>query len=148
MRLVLDTNVVLAALLWSGPPNRLIELASEGLVDLLSSDELLAELADVLTRQKFEKKLAEQNTSPAELVSRYEELVEIVAAPSQSVINLRDLDDAIVTSCALAARADLIVSGDRDLQALVSYQGIPVVSPAQAMQRLSSAPTQGSADAP
>jgi predicted nucleic acid-binding protein len=42
-------------------------------------------------------------------------------------------------AAALAAQADLIVSGDRDLLALVAFQGIPIVSPAQALERIEAA---------
>jgi uncharacterized protein len=58
MRLVLDTNVVASALLWDGPPRRLLHAGrGEGLM-LFTSLPLLQELADVLARQKFEKKIA------------------------------------------------------------------------------------------
>ncbi len=48
LRLVLDTNVVVAGLLWSGPPRRLLEAAIEGEVQLFSSEVLLSELVQTL----------------------------------------------------------------------------------------------------
>lgn len=48
-----------------------------------------------------------------------------------------DPDDAAVLACARAAQTDLIISGDADLQTLGTYEGIPVLSPAQALQRVS-----------
>ena len=50
MRLVLDTNVVVSAVLGASAPTRLIEMAAEGEIELLSSIELLAELSEVLAR--------------------------------------------------------------------------------------------------
>jgi len=47
------------------------------------------------------------------------------------------IDDDAVIACALAARADLIVSGDKRLRNIKTYQGIPIVSPADALKRLS-----------
>ncbi len=54
---------------------------------------------------------------------------------SESAI-CRDPDDDAVLPCALAARADLIVSGDDDLRALGMFEGIPIVSAAEALIRL------------
>ena len=48
---------------------------------------------------------------------------------------MRDPDDAAVLACAIAARAEAIVSGDDDLPALGSYQGIPILSPGVAGRR-------------
>ena len=53
MRVVLDTNVVASALLWGGTPERLIEAAGEGTLELFTSEALLAELAGILGRAKF-----------------------------------------------------------------------------------------------
>ena len=48
----------------------------------------------------------------------------------------RDVDDDAVLACALAARADLIVSGDEDLLVLKEFQGIPIATIAQALARI------------
>jgi putative PIN family toxin of toxin-antitoxin system len=55
MRLVLDTNVVVSAILWQGVPGRLLEMAGEKQVRLFTSLALLDELADVLNRKKLAK---------------------------------------------------------------------------------------------
>jgi hypothetical protein len=137
VRVVLDTNVVASALLWGGTPERLIELAGEGSLELFTSESLLAELAGILGRAKFAQKLRQKNLSAAEIVARYREIAEIVEAAPIEETALRDPDDAAVLACALAARADAIVSGDDDLHALGNYQGIPILSPAQCVQRFS-----------
>ena len=136
MRVVLDTNVVASALLWGGTPERLIELAGEGTLEFFTSEALLDELAGILGRSKFAQKLRQKNVSAAEIVARYREIAEAVeSAPIQEAA-LRDPDDAGVLACALAARADAIVSGDADLQALGSYKGISVLSPADCLKRI------------
>ena len=48
----------------------------------------------------------------------------------------RDPDDDVLLACAVAARADLIVSGDDDVLALKQYRGIPIITPAQALRRI------------
>jgi len=53
VRAVIDTNVLIAALLWRGPPHALLEHVRAGTVSMVSSPALLAELADVIGRAKF-----------------------------------------------------------------------------------------------
>lgn len=136
MRVVLDTNVVTSALLWGGTPERLIEAAGEGSLELFTSEALIAELAGILGRAKFATKLRQKNLSAAEIVARYREIAETVEAAPIEVATLRDPDDTAVLACAIAARAEAIVSGDADLHALGSYRGIPILSPADCVRRI------------
>lgn len=78
MRTVLDTNVVASALLWGGTPERLIELAGEGRLELVTSEALLAELAGILERRKFAERLRHKNLSAVEIVARFQEIAETI----------------------------------------------------------------------
>jgi putative PIN family toxin of toxin-antitoxin system len=71
VRLVLDTNVVVSALLWGGTPERLIELAGEGAVELVTSQALLTELAELLDRPELAAQLARAAQSAEDVVARY-----------------------------------------------------------------------------
>ncbi len=62
MLLVLDTNIVVSALIWGGVPRQLLDLARDGRVTLFTSSVLLDELADVLGRDKFAAMLASQKS--------------------------------------------------------------------------------------
>jgi putative PIN family toxin of toxin-antitoxin system len=137
VRTVLDTNVVASALLWGGTPERLIEAAGDGALELFTSEALLAELAGILGRAKFAALLRRKNLQAAEIVARYRELAETVDAPALEEAALRDPDDAAVLACAVAARADAMVTGDGDLHALGDYRGISILSRAQALRRIS-----------
>ncbi|MDP1647151.1 MAG: putative toxin-antitoxin system toxin component, PIN family [Rubrivivax sp.] len=76
LRLVLDTNVVVAGLLWNGPPRRLMELAIGGeAVELFSSPVLLDELAHTLGYAKFAARIEGFATSVGALVAQYSALV-------------------------------------------------------------------------
>jgi putative PIN family toxin of toxin-antitoxin system len=79
VRAVLDTNVVVSALLWGGTPERLIELAGEGGLELITSESLLAEFAGILGRGKFAEKLRRKDVSASDLVARYRTLAKIDA---------------------------------------------------------------------
>ena len=137
MRLVLDTNIVLSGVLWHGTPHQLLTLIKQSrTLQLVSSPTLLDELADVLTRKQCIKRLAAIEQNSAQVLADYlrvVELVEPVSIPPTS----RDADDDAILACALAAHADLIVSGDEDLLVLEQFQGIPIVTASQAVKIIS-----------
>jgi uncharacterized protein len=137
VRAVLDTNVVVSALLWDGTPERLIEAAGEGRLELTTSEALLAELAGILTRSKFAERLRHKNLSAAEIMASYQAVAEKITVTSATHTLLRDPDDAPVLDCASAAGADLIVSGDRDLLVLKAHHGMPIVNASEALRIVS-----------
>ena len=136
MRLILDTNTALSGLLWpEGPPGKLINAAETQRIKLACSTALLAELQGVLTRHKFAAQLHERGLSVADVFGGYAALVVRVAPAALPRVS-RDPDDDHVLACALAARADLIVSGDKDLLVLQQFQDIPIVNAGQALARI------------
>lgn len=134
MRLVLDSNVVVAGLLWNGHPRHLLDLAIEGDVTLFSSPALINELANTLNYPKFAQRIALQcATTPSALTVRYSALVMLVTPTDVPRVVMEDADDDQVLACAVAAQANLIVSGDKHLHRLGgAYQGIRIVTPAEA----------------
>lgn len=135
MRLVLDTNVALSALVWRGTPYQLlsaIRRQSES-IQLFSSEALLVELAEVLNRPHLAQPLAAIGRAAADVLMDYAAAVEIVS-PSHIPKVARDPDDDHVLACALTAQADLIVSGDFDLLDLKEHQGVRIVTAAQALR--------------
>ena len=138
MRIVVDTNVVVSAFLWGGTPRRILDAVEAQRIELFTSRALIAELEDVLSREKFAVQLRRTRFTSAFLLARYTQLATLLTPVEITVAELRDPDDAHVLACALAARAEAIVSGDADLHALGSYQGITVLSPADCVRRFAS----------
>ena len=138
MRIVLDTNVVLSALLWRGTPHHLLAtIGQRSSILLYSSTALLEELADVLTRPSATKRLALIGRSAREVLADYVEAIELVEPASVPRVVVADVDDDQVIAAAIAARADLIVSGDRKhLLPLGSHQGIDIVDATEAVRRI------------
>jgi putative PIN family toxin of toxin-antitoxin system len=140
LRLVLDTNVVVAGLLWNGPPRRLLEAAIAGDAELYSSAVLLDELAHTLGYSKFAARIDSFGTSIAALVAQYTALVSLVAPASVPRVVANDADDDHVIAAAVAARAALIVTGDRKhLLPIGSHQGIAIVTAREVVERLEAA---------
>jgi len=139
MRIVADTNTVVSGLLWQGMPRRLIDRARQQAFMLCTSPILIAELANVLGRRKFERRQHDAGLTAEALVQDYARLAEVVeSAPLPQPVS-RDPDDDQVLACAIAAHANLIVSGDDDLLSLGSHQGILILTAGQAVERISSA---------
>jgi putative PIN family toxin of toxin-antitoxin system len=139
MRIILDTNVVLSALLWRGTPYRLLE-AIQRLpnLQLCSSAALLEELADVLTRTSATRRLGLIGRSAAAVLADYVEVVVLVMPVTVPRVVPGDPDDDQVLAAAIAAKAELIVSGDADLLSIGSYNGIAIVNAAEAMRLIDS----------
>jgi uncharacterized protein len=133
VRLVLDTDTAVSGLLWHGTPGQLIDAAEAGSVELVTSTPLLK---DVLWRPKFAKQLAARGLSPQDMFDGYAALATLEKAAVITPTIARDPDDDAVIACALAASADLVVSGDAHLLNLKRYQGIPIVMAAEAAKRI------------
>ena len=136
MRIVVDTNIVISGLLWSGSPQQLINLARAREIDLYSSVPLIAELAEVIGREDFAGRVRAAGLSAAELVEDYAHLARLVIPAEIRPTVLDDPDDDNVLACALAGQADLIVSGDKGLRGLKTYQRMPIVSAIDALSRI------------
>ena len=97
MRFVLDTNVVLSGLLWTGSPMRLLAAAQAGEAELFTSRALLAELHRCLARAKFAAQIAVSGIGREELFLGYVELATVLAPePIAPVILADPADDDVL----------------------------------------------------
>ena len=131
MRIVLDANVQVSGIFWSGLPFRVLEIWAAGSVQVLVSAEILREYADTLReigRHQQASRLAESWTT---FVFNHSVLVDV----QSSVSICRDPDDNKYLACALDGQASFVVSGDKDLLSLGVFQGIPIVKPRDFIKR-------------
>lgn len=135
-RLVVDTNVLVSALLWGGVPSRLIDLAGNGTVSLITSRALLTELHATLQKPRLSRFVTATGLTPAAMVKHMRRLSTVVATPALPHRVARDRDDDAVLACARAGNASMIVTGDRDLPVLRAFDGIPILRPAPAVELL------------
>jgi len=142
VRVVLDTNVVIAGLLWRGKPYELLGHAIDGKMQCFASAPLIEELERVLGYDRLAKRIASLNTTIAALVADYLELVELVIVADIAPAVSADPDDDALLATALAADAEMIVSGDVHLLNLKHYQVIPIVTAAECLRRLGTEPSE------
>ncbi len=135
VRIVLDTNVVVSALLWRGTPHRLRDtIRQHPSTQLFTSAALLDELARVLARPFAAKRLALIGTSARTLITDYALAADLVTPLAVPPVIAADPDDDRVIAAAVAATADLIVSGDSHLLDLGTHRTIRIVTPADALR--------------
>jgi len=126
LRVVFDTNILVSAPLWHGPPARCVELARRGLVHSVTCNELLDEFVEVLLR-RFQLTVSEAEQARRSVVS----FSEVVAITGQLRVVTDDPNDGKGIECAFAGKANYIVTGDRNLLASGQYGGISIVKAAQ-----------------
>lgn len=128
---VADTNVFISALMFGGLPGSFLDLAFMRSFLLVTSPALLEELDEKL-RLKFEV-----SQDDADLIRGRLEAVAFVVKPDMVLDAVaEDPDDNRVLERAVAGKADYIISGDRHLQKLGSYQGVPILTVRQFMEAI------------
>lgn len=124
-KVVFDTNILISSLFWKGPSRHIVDLAIANKISSISSPEILEELEAVLYED-----------FPDIPYERIEEIIRDILSYSQLVVvdkimvkGLRDLKDTKIIACAISAKADYIVTGDKDLLILKEYKGIRILNP-------------------
>lgn len=132
IKVVLDTNVLISAILFGGKPRQILEKAIRGEMRLCLSEPILEELRGVLQRSKFDY-------SPEMIQFILTELAGIAdfVNPSEMIdLVLEDPDDNRILECAVEAKANYIISGDFHLLKLSRYRNIEVLNAAAFLERL------------
>ncbi|MFW6048476.1 MAG: putative toxin-antitoxin system toxin component, PIN family [Candidatus Natronoplasma sp.] len=130
LKVVLDTNVLISALGWSGPPSDCLNLIIEEDIINFISEPILEELMDVMDYPKF-KFTKEEKEEFLEIVISYSILVD----PAEKVEKIKkDPDDNKFLECSIKADADYIISGDQHLLGLKRFKGIEIISPKEFLE--------------
>ncbi len=122
---VFDTNVLIAAIITEGICSTLLRRARTGELSLVSSPFILTEVRRILAR-KF--RLSHEEVAAA-LEPIREAISEIIDHEPKIGRICRDRDDDHVLACALAAKADYLVTGDADLLDIKTFRRVRIVTP-------------------
>jgi putative PIN family toxin of toxin-antitoxin system len=135
LRVVLDTNVLISAILFGGKPRQILEKAIRGEIRLCISEPILEELKGVLQRSKFDY-------SPEMIQFILTELTSIAdfMNPSKTInVVLEDPEDNRILECAVEAEANYIVTGDFHLLRLSRYRNVEVLNAVAFLENISPA---------
>ena len=131
VRVVVDTNILVSALIKPGKPRKLVLKLLEKHTIILSR-QMLAELADVLTREKFAVKPSQVDSFLTILIRKSK----IVKPSSRFKVIKEDPDDDVILNTAYAGKAQYIVTGDRHLLALKEFKRTKIVKVNQIIDSL------------
>jgi putative PIN family toxin of toxin-antitoxin system len=123
LRVVVDTNVIVSILQFGGRISEILNLALQGTVEIYTSQPMIEELRGVL-REKFHWS-ADRVDDVTERLLCFCHLID----PGETLQVCRDPDDDRFLECSLAAGAEVIVSGDRNLLDLGAFRGTPIMTP-------------------
>jgi len=132
-KICLDTNVFISALLFpGGAPEEIIFLVKQGTLELITSEDILAETKGVLT-QKF----GIRPRVSAGIIKSIREISTCVSPSKKIIVIKADPPDNRVLECAVEGEADFIISGDKHhLQELGKFRGIPILGPGEFLRLL------------
>lgn len=131
MKVVLDTNVVISGIFFSGPPSRILKAWKDSKIQITLSEEILEEY----------QRVAEELSSgfPGIDIEKIIELFtiygEMFDTKNISVSVSEDPDDNKFIECAIASNSKIIISGDKHLLRITGYQGISVLKPGNFMDK-------------
>ena len=129
MKAVVDTNILVSGIFWGGKPEQVLNLWRNGELHLLVTKDILDEYLRVLDHLgHLDEDLVSDWTDH---ICKYS----LVVLKTASTELCRDASDNKFLECAISARADCIISGDKDLLILETIQGIPILNPSQFLNR-------------
>jgi len=131
MRAVVDTNVFVSSF-FGGKPRKIIDLWRDGKLLLCLSKEIIDEYFEVLKRLGLEDE--EELAELLALFSRGFNIAFTAKTPKIEVVN--DPDDNKFVECAVALKADVIITGDKALEAVGEYMGVEILTPAEFLKRM------------
>ncbi len=137
LRVVLDTNILVSAIVSDGKPRELFRKGISKQFCIVTSDLLLRELATVLRRPKF--KIDEDEIH--RIILAFMQAAEVVEVVSKFNLVEEDPKDDMIVETAYDGKADFIVSGDSHLLVLNSFRGIKIVSAKQMLTFLEEKPS-------
>lgn len=124
LRIVLDTNVLVSAIIHNGKPRKLFQMGIDGKYTILMSKATLDELSEVIQKPKF--KMTSEDI--VRIVSALVETCENVRITSNFEVINNDPDDNVIINTAHDGNADYIFSSDKDIKDLKNFKKIKIVS--------------------
>lgn len=130
LRIVLDADVLVSAIIFRGKPREIYDFALKEKFKTIISSILISELTGILTK-KFFFLSAEINLIENEIRDIFE-----IVHPKDSINAVRDVDDNRVLETAIEGRCQYIITGDKDLLDLKSFQNVQIITPVEFFKEL------------
>ena len=129
MKITVDTNTLISATFWNGPSDRIISKVEAREIQLILSEEIIKEYAEVLDYEEIKDKIRDKNLAMKHSVNKIISISTIIEPKTRLNVINDDPDDNKILECAIAGKVDCIVSNDRHLLKLKTFQNIPILTP-------------------
>ena len=125
VKVVLDTNVVLSAILFGGKPRQILEAALGGTIRICISGPTIGELEKVLQRPKFGFSSQMVQT----IISEITAIAEWIEPQEHRGLVKDDPEDNMFLDCAIEGKVDYLISGDHHLLSIGKCEGVQLINP-------------------
>lgn len=138
IRAVIDTNVLVSGLfgIKDSPSSQILSAIRTQKIILVTSPVIVEEIEEVINRGKIVKLTKMSKDERADFMDKLIERSDVTAGKQLLQLVGRDVKDDKFLACALEAKADYIVTGDKDLLVLKEYEGITIVTPREFLETL------------
>ena len=131
-KVVLDTNILISAIVFGGKPRQVLEAAIKGQIQLVLTEDIMKETRGVMEGKKFQ-----YPTEITDLIIHELEALAEIAKPKERITTIeKDLEDNRVLECAQESQADFIVSGDKHLLEIQNFKGTNILTTANFLDLL------------
>lgn len=130
-RLVIDTNVLISGLfgIKDSPSSQILKAYRSQQIILVTSPLIIEEVGDVINRGRIAKLTKMSQAERVDFMDKLLERSDIIAGEQFISQVGRDIKDDKFLACAVEAKADYLITGDKDLLVLKEYEGIKIITP-------------------
>ncbi len=133
-KVVLDTNVIVSGTFWAGSSSKIFDIIDKKMLILILSEEILKEYERVIKSEEIMEKVENHNLIISKIVQRVIANSEIIEPKEKYKIIKDDSDDNKFLDCAVAGKANFIISQDKHLLTLKEFKSIKIVTPKEFLE--------------
>lgn len=138
MKIVLDTNVLISGTFWTGDSFKILNKIDKEEIELIISEDLIKEYEKIINSDEIIEKITDKKLILNKVVQKVINNSVIVEPKQKFNVVKDDAKDNKIIEAAIEGKADYIISQDKHLLKLKSYQGIKIISPEEFLEILSS----------
>ena len=131
MKIILDTNVIVSGIFFSGPPYEILKSWRNGKFKIVVSQEILLEYQRIA--EKLNQKFPMINIQP--MIDLLTLKADLVIGPELPIQICKDPGDDKFISCALASNSKIIITGDKHLLNVNGYEGLEIIRPREFVEK-------------
>lgn len=136
MRITVDTNILVSATFWHGDSEKIIIKVENEEIELILSKEIINEYVEVLNYDEIKNKIKNKNLEMKYSVGKIISISTIVEPLERLDVVKDDPDDNKILECAKEGKVDYIITQDKHLLKLKSFEGIKILKPDEFLKRI------------